>query len=192
MAAPLWYTTNSNLGVIQENSFYQFTLDARDSDGDTIVYSIVSGRLPDGIELGTNGSLFGQPKKVVQGIPSEVSQDVTDRFTVRAKSSDNIVTDKTFSLTVTGQDIPVFTTAGNLGSWIDYQYINKQVIVTDSDSNDTITFEFLSGDLPPGVKLTTDGYVQGFIEPALVQGAAADGNFDQAPYDTVLYDTGCK
>ena len=190
MAAPLWYTTNSNLGVIQENSFYQFALDARDSNGDTIVYSIVSGRLPDGIELGTNGSLFGQPKKIVKGVPFEVSQDVTDRFTVRAKSSDNIVTDKTFSLTVTGQDIPVFTTAGNLGSWIDYQYINKQVIVTDSDSNDTITFEFLRGDLPPGVKLTTDGYVRGFIEPALVQGAAADGNFDQAPYDTVLYDSG--
>ena len=190
MAAPVWYTSSTNLGVIQENKFYQFALDARDPDSSAIIYSIISGKLPNGIELGTNGTLFGQPKRVVAGIPTEVSQDVTDRFTVRAKSTDSIVTDKTFALTVTGQDVPVFTTARDLGEFIDYQYIDQQIVVTDSDTADTITFEFLSGTLPTGVSLTTDGYVRGFIEPALVQGIAADGNFDQAPYDAVLYDSG--
>lgn len=190
MAAPVWYTSNTNLGVIQENEFYQFALDARDSDSNPITYSVIAGELPDGIELGTNGTLFGQPRKVVQGIPAEVSQDVTDRFTVRAKSTDPIVTDKTFTLTVTGQDVPVFTTNRDLGTFIDYQYMDIPIQVTDNDSDDTLTYEFISGTLPTGVSLTTGGRVQGFIEPNLVQGAAADGNFDQAPFDTVLYDSG--
>lgn len=190
MAAPVWYTTNSNLGVIQESEFYQFALDARDPASNAIVYSVVSGKLPDGIELSGTGTIFGQPRKFVQGIPNEVSQDVTDRFTVRAKSTDDIVTDKTFTLTVTGQDVPTFTTGSNLGQYIDYQYINKQIVVADSDTTDTLTFEFLSGGLPPGVELTSDGFVRGFIQPALQQGASADGNFDQAPFDSVLYDSG--
>lgn len=190
MAAPVWYTLNSNLGVIQESQFYQFALDARDPSANPITYSVVAGQLPDGIELGTNGDLFGQPRKVVKGIPNEVSQDVTDRFTVRAKSTDNIVTDKTFTLTVTGQDIPTFTTGSDLGVYLDYQYINKQIVVSDADPDDTLTFEFLSGTLPPGVSLTSDGYVRGYIQPQLQQGADADGNFDKAPFDTVLYDSG--
>ena len=190
MAAPVWYTFNTNLGIIQENEFYQFSLDARDSDSNAIAYSVISGRLPDGIELGNNGTLFGQPRKVVAGIPAEVSQDVTDRFTVRAKSTDNIVTDKTFTLTVTGQDIPVFTTDRDLGEFIDYQYMDVPIQVTDNDTDDVLTYEFLSGELPVGVKLTNTGRVQGFIEPTLVQGEAADGNYDQAPYDSVLFDSG--
>ena len=36
------------------------------------------------------------PRKVVQGVPVEVSRDIIDTFTVRAKSPDNIVNDKTF------------------------------------------------------------------------------------------------
>ena len=147
MAAPVWYTFNTNLGIIQENEFYQFALDARDSDSNAIAYSVISGRLPDGIELGNNGTLFGQPRKVVAGIPAEVSQDVTDRFTVRAKSTDNIVTDKTFTLTVTGQDIPVFTTDRDLGEFIDYQYMDVPIQVTDNDTDDVLTYEFLSGEL---------------------------------------------
>jgi hypothetical protein len=190
MSAPVWYTKANNLGVIQEGKFYQFALDARDPEGGEIVYSVVAGSLPDGIELSSAGSLFGNPKKVIQGVPFEVSQDEASRFTVRATSEDFIVADRTFSLTVTGQDIPVFSSPTFLGSWIDYQYINEQIIVTDSDSTDVVTYELLSGDLPLGTELTADGYIRGFIEPNLVQGEASSGDFDAAPFDTVLWDSG--
>ena len=76
MSAPIWYTKQSNLGVIQEGAFYQFGLDAQDPSGDDVVYSLVAGKLPDGIELSITGTLFGQPKKLIKGIPFEVSQDV--------------------------------------------------------------------------------------------------------------------
>lgn len=190
MSAPVWYTKADNLGVIQEGKFYQFALDARDPAGEEISYSVVAGSLPPGIELSTGGNLFGNPKKVIQGVPFEVGQDESSRFTVRATSTDEIVADRTFSLTVTGQDIPVFESPRFLGSWIDYQYINEQILVNDPDSTDTISYELLSGELPPGVSLTTDGYIRGFIEPTLVQSDTSSGNYDIDPYDTALFDSG--
>ena len=190
MSAPVWYTKQSNLGVIQEGVFYQFGLDARDPSGGLIEYEVVAGKLPDGVELSSNGTLFGQPKKLVQGVPFEVSRDVSSRFTVRAISDDLIVTDKTFSLTVTGQDVPVFTSASYLGSWIDYQYINHKVQVFDPDTDDELTYEFITGELPDGVKLTSDGYLKGFISPVIVQGSTAAGDYDASPYDTALFDSG--
>ena len=194
MAAPIWYTKADNLGVIQESRFYQFALDARDPDSDSslaIAYTVVAGELPDGIELSGIGSLFGQPKKIVKGVPFEVSQDVISRFTIRATSAlSNIVTDRTFSLTVTGQDVPVFGSPEYLGAWIDYQYIDKKIEVTDSDTVDVITYEKLSGDLPSGVTLSTDGYIRGFIRPELVQGDAVIGDYDGGPYDGSLFDSG--
>ena len=190
MAAPVWYTTNNNLGVIQEGQFYQFPLDARDPSSNPIAYSVVSGSLPDGIELANNGTLFGNPRKVVQGVPIEVNQDIASKFTVRAKSTDDIVNDKTFAITVTGQDIPVFDSPEHLGYYIDFQYINKKVLVNDPDTNDTVTYELLSGTLPPGTSLTTDGYIKGFITPQIVSGASSQGAFDAAAFDTVLFDSG--
>lgn len=190
MSAPVWYTKQNNLGVIQEGAFYQFGLDARDPSGDDIVYSTVAGKLPDGIELSITGTLFGQPKKLIKGIPFEVSQDVTSRFTVRATSTDNIVTDKTFSVTVTGQDVPVFNSPGYIGSWLDYQYMNYYIDVNDPDTSDVLTYELISGDLPPGVTLTTDGYLRGFISPKIVLGSTSDGDYDSSPYDTALFDSG--
>ena len=192
MASPVWYTTQSNLGVIQEGQFYQFPLDARDPSSNAITYSVVSGKLPDGIELANNGTIFGNPRKVVQGVPLEVSRDVTSKFTVRAKSSDSVVNDKTFQLTVTGQDVPIWQSTSFLGNYIDFQYINKKLEVIDPDSDDTLTYELLSGDLPPGTTLTDDGYVRGFIQPQLVQGSNNTGAFDadNIGFDTTLFDFG--
>lgn len=190
MSAPVWYTKQSNLGVIQEGAFYQFGLDARDPSGDPVTYKLVAGELPAGVELSITGTLFGQPKKLIKGIPFEVSQDETSRFTVRATSTDSIVTDKTFSVTVTGQDVPVFVSPSYIGSWLDYQYMNYYIDVNDPDTSDTLTYELISGDLPPGVTLTTDGYLRGFISPVIVQGSVADGDYDSSPYDTALFDSG--
>lgn len=190
MSAPVWYTKNNNLGVIQEGVFYQFGLDARDPSGGPIEYGVVSGKLPAGVELSSAGTLFGQPKKIVQGVPFEVSQDVTSRFTVRAISEDFIVTDKTFSLTVTGQDVPVFESPTYIGTWIDYQYMDYKITVDDPDTDDILTYEFISGELPPGVKLTSDGYLKGFISPLIVQGSTTPGDYDASPYDTALFDSG--
>ena len=190
MAAPVWYTTTSNLGVIQEGQFYRFSLDARDPSSGVIAYSVVSGTLPDGIELASNGTLFGNPRKVIQGVPVEVSRDVASKFTIRAKDSTGIVNDKTFQLVITGQDVPVWESASDLGDFIDFQYINKKIIVNDSDSEDTLTYELLSGTLPVGTKLTTDGYVNGFIQPQLVDGSSEAGSFDTSAFDTVIFDFG--
>ena len=49
-------------------------------------------------------------------------------------------------LTVTGQDVSFGESNSDLGTALD-KYINKKLVVTDPDSEDTLTYELLSGTL---------------------------------------------
>ena len=53
-----------------------------------------------------------------------------------------------------------------------------------------MSYELLSGTLPPGTTLSTDGFIKGFITPQIVSGASSLGAFDAAAFDTVLFDSG--
>jgi hypothetical protein len=79
--------------------FYQLNLEATDPGGG-VVFSLIAGSLPAGIQLAANGAIVGVPVAAVrlQGVPREVSQDVTSKFTVRASSLDvpPRVRDRTF------------------------------------------------------------------------------------------------
>ncbi len=89
MAQPIWITPAGNLGVIPEGVFYQLNLEAANPDG-AVAFSLIAGTLPDGIQLTANGAIVGVPIAAVrlQGVPLQVSRDVTSKFTVRAASSD--------------------------------------------------------------------------------------------------------
>ena len=85
-----------------------------------IYYTLVSGTLPGGIQVSDNGTITGVPQAVasLQGVPFPVNRNVTSKFTIRAytkKLINNIlildrIRDRTFELTVSGNDIPNFTT----------------------------------------------------------------------------------
>ena len=87
MAQPIWITPAGSLGVVPEGVFFQTPLVAYEPDlGDTVYYSVIAGELPAGIQVNQSGLLTGIPRAIatVQGIPAEVSQDVTSQFAVRA------------------------------------------------------------------------------------------------------------
>lgn len=85
-----------------------------------VFFNLISGALPPGVQCADNGLIIGVPKAVasVQGVPFEVARDVTSRFTIRAYTQDftsgtgviDGIRDRTFSLTVTGNDTPTFVT----------------------------------------------------------------------------------
>ena len=154
MSKPVWTTFAGHLGTIQENEYYSLPVIAT-AGGSDIVYTLIAGSLPPGLLIRRDGVIEGQPttKVDVAGIPQEVGQDVTNTFAVRA-TADNIVTDRTFSLTVTGQDAPVFITAsGDLGTFIDGEVVTIQLTAQDPDPDDTYTFTQIAGELPPGITL---------------------------------------
>jgi len=188
MAQPSWVTGSGSLGTIPEGKFYRASLEAFDpdfpSDSSKVKYIKVSGALPQGIQINTNGIIEGTPVAFVQGVPLPVSQNVTSKFSIRVYTENIIngsvvidsLSDRTFTLTVTGQDAPEFiTSAGQLGKFFDGQLVNIQVEFTDSDPSDTAVVSIVSGGLPPGITISETGLIYGHIEPVQNIGDAISG-----------------
>ena len=170
-AQPTWITAAGSLGTIPEGIFYQVPILA-ETYGEDIYYRMIAGQLPDGIQCRKTGIIEGVPKAIasLQGVPSEVSRDVTYRFAVRAYTEKLVngkevvdrLTDRTFELTVTGQDAPDFITPpGNIGTFYDGTEVHIQIEYVDTDPGDTVKVSYLSGTLPPGLIVTSSGGVRG-------------------------------
>lgn len=176
MAQPIWITPAGSLGTIPEGVFFSTPLQAYDPNGGTVYFTAISGQLPNGITVTSNGSVEGVPYAIgtVSGVPANVAGDVTSRFCIRAYTTQVIdgVTvvdrfiDRTFSIIVAGQNIPTFITpAGSLGSTDDAGYAEFQIEFTDNDAADIITVTVASGSLPDGMTIDQTGLISGFIPP---------------------------
>jgi hypothetical protein len=173
MTQPVWETPAGSLGTIPEGIFYSVSVRA-EADDEDVFFQLIAGQLPDGVQITANGVVEGIPKNVikVQGVPQEVSEDVTSRFAIRAftrnlNGSIARLADRTFSLTVTGQDIPEFVTPpGNVGTFYDGSEARVQIEFTDIDTTDIVTIRLLSGSLPSGLVLDSrTGVISGIILP---------------------------
>lgn len=192
MAQPRWVTPAGSLGTIPEGVFYSTPLVAVDPLAeDQVYYALIAGRLPEGMQIQQTGILAGVPSATitVQGVPAEVGFDVTNKFVVRAYTQTvvngitviNRLADRTFELTVTGQDAPEFTSpAGQLAQYYDGTVVTGlQVGYTDTDPDQTVIIRLIAGQLPPGLTISPTGLISGFIpvtaQPEGTGGWSADG-----------------
>jgi hypothetical protein len=196
MTQPTWTTPAGNLGVIPEGIFYSTPVVAT-ANGDDVYFRLIAGELPDGVQVTENGQLEGVPKNVVkvQGVPQQVSRDVVSRFAIRAftKNPNGTVAriaDRTFSITVTGQDVPDFVTpAGNVGTFYDGSEASVQIEFSDSDPDDRVTIRLLSGTLPTGLALNPQtGLISGVIAPLVGPPGTAPAGYDATEYSAYPYD----
>ena len=168
MAQPIWQTAAGSLGVIPEGVFYQQNLVATDPDLGPVTYAVIAGTLPTGIQCTTTGQIVGVPQAAasIQGVPVSVNQDVTSKFVIRATATGRIA-DRTFELTVTGNDVPQFITpAGSIGTFYDGGEVNIQIQYSDADPTDVTVVSLAAGALPGGLTLSATGLITGYIEPA--------------------------
>jgi hypothetical protein len=156
-----------------------------------VTYSVISGKLPPGLRL--DGSS-------IVGSPFEVPRITDFTFCIRASKAGQI-SDRTFTITIEGEDPPEFITPEGLLSLgdpgelfvIDSTYVDYQIEALDAD---TATGQRLSyfidrdgGALPPGLVLTDDGRIVGFVQPTLaITPADGDGTYDNSFYDGVAFD----
>ena len=182
MALPKWITPAGTLGIVPELEYYQYTLDAYDPSAGTLVYSLVSGRLPLGIQVVTTGRLQGIPVSESGG-----DQNVTYTFTVRAKNnSTNGLSDRTFSLTITNVAPPIInvpTRNSYLGLFLDGTEYTEQLEAIEATPGATLVWSLKNGDLPPGLTLRSDGILTGYFEPIPNPAAGRDPDWDQAAWD---------
>jgi len=121
MAQPIWITPAGSLGTIPEGIFYQTSMRAYDPDpepGTDLYYRVIAGTLPAGIQCSITGLIAGVPQALasLQGVPQPVNRNETNKFTLRAYTENEAtgqilrIADRTFSLTVSGNDVPEFIT----------------------------------------------------------------------------------
>ena len=171
MATPVWTTTAGKIATIDEQASFSLQLEANDpvaiGDSTAIIYSVIAGSLPAGMQVTTDGLLTG--------IPAEVAKRTLYTFVVRATAG-TAITDRTFSLDVQGADAPTFTTASGqlqlddstrVGLYwaIDGSSISLQMQATDTDTEagQSLVYEIVQGSLPPGVTMSKSGLISGIV-----------------------------
>lgn len=198
MAQPQWITAAGSLGTIPEGVFYSVPIEAV-ADSETVYYQVIAGQLPAGIQVTANGVIEGIPKSVilVQGVPTQVSEDIVSKFAIRAYTTrvvNGVITvdrlaDRTFTLTITGQDAPEFITpSGNVGTFYDGTQVELQIQYTDVDPDDRVITRLISGELPPGLFLNSQGLISGVIQPLVGPPDTATAGYDATQFDQYPFD----
>jgi len=175
-----------SLPVTYENTF---------DDSSSVTFRIISGQLPPGLRLSGDRII---------GTAFEVPRITEFDFCIRA-SYNSEISDRTFKITVDGLDEPEFLTESGLlpvGSNLAYfvldsSFIDFQIDVIDFDtaSGQSLNYFISSGDgeLPPGLTLTEDGRITGFIDPIpVIPIDASDGSYSADLYDQFGYDYGSR
>ena len=156
-----------------------------------VTYEVISGQLPPGLRI--------QDNRIV-GTPYEVPRVTTFLFCIRARLG-TAFSDRSYKMSVEGEDAPEFITAeGNLAVGnaeqlyaLDSTFVDFQVEVFDPDlaTGQRLTYYIAKDDglLPPGLRLTPDGRIVGFIQPVLsIKPEDGDGTYDDSYYDAVAFD----
>lgn len=188
MSSPVWVTPAGFLGTLSERRTISIPVVAT-TTGTDLSYSVISGQLPVGVYLNpTTGLLLGTPVSV--------ALDTDTTFVIRAQDSIGIA-DRTFAFTTTGVDEPVWVTSAGLlpvgpnGEMyaINQQYVDYTVRAeTDILLSGNRLKYFIAdnqGQLPPGLTLSQDGVIRGYIDDNLIldEQASTNGGYDTNAYD---------
>lgn len=161
-------------------------------------YSVISGKLPDGLRIsGTK----------ILGTAYEVARLTTFTFCIRASNGFQVA-DRTYKMSIDGADPPVIITTGGengllpVGANQQYfalsnSYVEFQIQAIDYDTAAGQQLNFFieegDGNLPPGLMLTGDGRIVGFVQPVLtIKPADGNGYYDIGYFDTIAYDWGIR
>ena len=125
MTTPVWVTPPGTLGTIPEGVFYSTPLVAVADE--TVYYQVIAGQMPPGMVIDETGILSGLPRAraTATGIPLPVAANTTSKFAVRAFTASRQLADRTFTITVTGNnDIKWTTPSGLIAEYYDGNQIN--------------------------------------------------------------------
>jgi hypothetical protein len=184
MSKPVWITQGGNLGTFPELEFYSLPLEVYEPTGTPVTFSFLSGELPPGLQVIKSGVLQGVPVVTNPG-PSDETR--TYKFTIRASAqTPTVVVDRTFSFTVSNIIPPqIIPETQLLGEFFDGTLINRQLYAREVNPEAVLVWSIKDGELPPGLQLTTDGVLVGFIgqytDPAWAGRVGYDAQPTQVP-----------
>lgn len=192
-----WKVENGDLGTLTERISVNIPVDAA-SDRGPINFSLIAGRLPQGLRLDTVVQHDSSVSTLrIIGSPAEVKTFTTSKFVIRANDGTDIE-DRTFSLSVDGSDAPVWITREgflNVGQGesyfvLDNARVDFQLEASDPDvvAGDVLEYYIgpMGGELPPGLSLSKEGKISGYTDPIF---SIESINKGSGAYDTASFDT---
>lgn len=162
MAQPIWSTPSGNIGAFVSNSIVEFQLSAIPVlPATTIAYRLISGSLPEGITLASNGLLAGTAPNTL------INTSYT--FVVRATDNNSNIRDRTFVITVSGIDNPSFISEqGTLFVTYDSEWVEYQVEYSVPIPDTPVLVTQVQGQLPPGLEINEYGLIRGYPNPPII------------------------
>lgn len=156
MAQPVWNTTAGTIGSYPATIATSFTFSASPvSPATSLTYTVISGSLPVGLSLASNG--------ILSGTPAIIDYDTTYTFVVRAKDNLNNIRDRTFTITISSISVPKFTTpSGQILNAIDSDWVSLQIQYYNPISTNLVTIRKVQGELPPGLEINDYGIIRGY------------------------------
>lgn len=162
MAQPIWITPVGSIGSFPSQLVMAFQVVATAVlPAVTVTYSIISGSLPDGVQIDQDGLIFGTPSLVVN--------DSVFTFVIRATDNYQNIRDRTFSLTTSGASVPAFATPpGTLISTNDSTWVEYPIRYSNPITTNNVAIRVIQGELPPGLEMNTYGLIRGYPNPPVV------------------------
>ena len=177
MTKPIWLTPSGFLFTATINVYTSTNIVA---GGAGIQYSVISGKLPDGLFCSSDG--------FIQGTPSVVTTSTSSLFVVRAKNiqgaSDNYFTiDLPGPITPLVWDTSTFITDVSTSSvylkigpsgepWLlNQQYVNYQLRAVPTPDPLPAPYKikyYTLNSLPPGLTLSSDGVLSGYVNDVII------------------------
>ncbi len=167
-----------------------------------VYFTAVAGSLPSGIECTENGVIQGVPDNVVTVADEALvaGVNVTSKFAIRAYTTKTVgsvtvinrLADRTFTITVAGQNLPSWITPPGqieqlsigelLQPGIQLEYIN------DNPSEVIPAISLYSGQLPPGLTVSDTGLISGYVELNPVISATPGFSVNQQGFSSYPFD----
>ena len=180
-----WITKGGNLGTIPENVFYEKGVEAVDSGGATVLYRHLSGTLPPGLQILSTGTIQGIPQATATNAKDD---SYTYTFAIRASNADGDVSDRSFSVTISGLVAPVLVnTPGKINTIFDGTYYQYTFTATDTESS-VLTYSVANGVIPPGLTLNPNGTLSGFPDLIAEYSSPELTGYDASRLDRYMYD----
>jgi len=162
MAQPVWNTPAGSIGNFPASlpSLYQFSASAV-LPATSITYALISGTLPNGLTINSNG--------LISGTPTIVTSNTTSAFTIRVTDNLGNIRDRTFLMTITGSAIPQFITSnGSILTTQDSLWIELPIAYSNPKTNNPVIVQVKEGALPPGLEIDILGVIRGYPNPPVV------------------------
>ena len=129
--------------------------------GTPLTYTVLAGELPPGMTMDSAGYISGTPEYSTAS--NNLFTKLPYTFIVRAKDPVGNVIDGSFSIVISNTFNNNFyweTPGGSLGTIPNGEFYSLPLRAIDVH-NRTVTYSFLSGELPPGMQVVSRGSLQG-------------------------------